>query len=169
MFRFTFDSTEELLNTLDIASKRYSEHFDPGNEIDAYCLHIGFQVMNLNGSFEYVSGGYLSIDEDGYPVGFTFKEFEDQFKVEKAIAVDSISGKQKLGQMGMATAPDGGPDAMPDDGAKADDAGGDDGRTVESISADDVGELDADAIDNQAKVSKDAETHEEVPEDEKPV
>lgn len=119
MFRFTAASTEEVLDVLGIASKRYKEILDPTNEIDAYCIRAGFEVMNLEGTFSYPHGGYLAVDDIGQPVGFAYKEFEDTFKVENPTVFESISGSIKFKGMGAATAPEKGPDAIADDKVEA--------------------------------------------------
>jgi hypothetical protein len=162
MFRFTKASTEELLDTLDINSHRYSEIFAADNEIDAYCLHIGVEVQNLAGTIEYNMGCYLSVNDEGFPVGFTFREFEDTFLVGNPIIVESVSGKQKFASMGNAKAPGKGPDAMAIDIEEPDEEPDEEGGHGESAVNSNSSVVDAD-VDGEVDADGDAADGEEPP------
>jgi hypothetical protein len=132
MQRLTKDSVNQFIEQFEPRFDTFNEILDPGNDIDASQIRLGFEILNLEGYTSYPQGGYLTIDEDGFPKGFTFREFEDTFLVASPIDLESTSGLQKLGKLGTQPAPDDGPDAIASEG-----------RTVETIGPDDVGEVDA--------------------------
>ena len=162
MQRLTKDNVKDWLKQFEPRFDTFNEILDPSNSIDAAKIMLGFEVINMEGYTSYVNGGYLIIDEDGYPKGFTFREFEDTFLVGDPSDLESISGLQKLGNIGEQQAPADGPDAVshgPGVGSRtvdeAVDEAGDpvdevethmepgEGRTVESIGPEDVGKLKA--------------------------
>jgi hypothetical protein len=159
MQRLTKDSVNQFIEQFEPRFDTFNEILDPGNDIDASQIRLGFEILNLEGYTSYPQGGYLTIDEDGYPKGFTFREFEDTFLVSSPVDLESTSGLQKLGKIGNQTVPVDGPDAMahgsggtqmaderkdiPGDTDIHNSSGGqavDEGRTVETIGPDDVGE-----------------------------
>jgi hypothetical protein len=150
--RVTKDSVEEFVKQFEPPFQDYVEILDPGNSIEAALLPIGFEVINLEGMTQCPNGGYLCIDEDGYPKALQYREFEDTYMVDSPIDTDSVSGQRKLGTMGGQGAPASGPDADGRSDGLDDDAHSD----VPSYVSGEHGEVEPDqpqdaSIDDDAK------------------